>query len=352
MSYYRDDAHGYEGWESSNQRLLGCIPAKIQAAKARERGELSDEQQIARLAAPWDKTNTPSIIQWDDKWRDWLKELAGAYDILRDFGKLPPVWQIAKFYGYSLEELCGTRQLINDCTAWGVTRASICLAIMQRWLGAEIQIDKYNPSGNYAYSSGYAPRANERVPDNGRTIYAAAKAACEAGNYTVADIGDYRGVAAYTPSMIKTAPDAQQRQTGWVYLGDGYNGRELADIILLSLRAGRPAIIGNTVALQDGVEMTSDLVPVSRVGGGWGGGHCTAAVDVKKVNNAYYIWIYNSHGNLYKTNTNAPAAGTYITYDGLVKYLSGSYADVMLTTYTESPHAGDNHNLNPEAARA
>ena len=351
MTYYRDDAHGYEGWEGSNQRLLGCIPAAIQAAKARERGELSDEQQIARLAAPWDKTDTPSIIQWDDKWRDWLRELADAYDILRDFGKLPPVWDIAKFYGYSLEELCGTRQLINDCTAWGVTRASTCLAIMQRWIGAEIQIDKYNPSGNYAYSSGYTPRANERVPDNGRTIYAAAKAACEAGNYTVADIGEYRGVSAYTPSMIKTQVDAERRQTGWVYLGDGYDARELADIVLLSLRACRPVIIGNTVALQDGVEITSDLVPVSRVGGSWGGGHCTAAVDVKKVGDKYYPWIYNSHGNRYEAHNGAPAAGTYITYDGLVKYCSGSYVDVMLTTYTESPHV-TNTNLNPGAASA
>ena len=351
MTYYRDDAHGYDGWEGSNQRLLGCIPARVQAAKARDAGQISDEQQIAMLAAPWDKTDKPSIVQWGLTWEQWLKELAGAYDILRDFGKLPPVWDIARFYGYDLAELCGTTQKANDCTAWGVTRASICLALYQRWIGGEIRADKLNPSGNYAYSSDLTPIANQRVPDNGRTIYAAAKAACEAGNYTVDDIGEYTGRAMYTPAMLKTAPDAQRRQTGWVYLGDGYTPAQLADIIILSLRACRPAIIGNTVALQDGVEVTSDLVPVSRVGGGWGGGHCTAACDIKKVGDKYYPWIYNSHGNLYKTNTDAPAAGTYITYDGLVKYLSGSYADVMLTTYTESPHV-TNTNLNPEAARA
>ena len=335
----------------SDKRLLGCIPAAIQAAKARDAGQLSDEQQIAMLAAPWDKTDQPSIVSWDSRWEQWLKELAGAYDILRDFGKMPPVWDIARFYGYDLEHLCGVIQKTNDCTAWGVTRASICLALYQRWIGGEIQVDKLNPSGNYAYSSGLNPQANMRVPDNGRTIYAAAKAACEAGNYTVADIGEYRGIAAYTPSMIKTAPDAQRRQTGWVYLGDGMSGRDKADAVLLSLRAGRPAIIGNTIALYDGIQDTINGVPVTAVGGGWGGGHCTAACDVKKVDNAYYIWIYNSHGNLYKTNTDAPAAGTYITYSGLVKYLSGSYADVMLTTYTESPRV-TNTNLNPEAARA
>ena len=335
-----------------NKRLLGCIPAKIQAAKARDAGRISDIDQVAMLAAPWDKSEQPSIIQWGDRWKEHLEELADAYDILRDFGKLPAVWDIAKFYGYSLEELCGTTQRINNCTAWGVTRASICLALYQRWIGAEIHCDKLNPSGNYAYSSELTPRAGERVPDNGRTIYAAALASCKYGNFTVDDIGDNPDLAMYTAAMLKTAADAERRQTGWVYLGDGYNGRELADIVLLSLRACRPVIIGNTVALQDGVEITSDLVPVSRVGGGWGGGHCTAAVDVKKVGDKYYPWIYNSHGNRYEAHNGAPAAGTYITYDGLVKYCSGSYADVMLTTYTESPHAGDNYNLNPEAARA
>lgn len=335
-----------------DKRLLGCIPAAIQAAKARDAGRISDIDQVAMLAAPWDKTEQPSIIQWDDHWREHLTELADAYDMLRDFGKMPPVWDIARFYGYDLEQLCGTTQRINNCTAWGVSRASTCLALYQRWIGAEIHCDKLNPSGNYTYSSELTPRAGERVPDNGRTIYAAALAACKYGNFTVDDIGDNPDLAMYTAAMVKTQADAERRQTGWVYLGDGYSGRELADIVLLSLRACRPAIIGNTVALQDGVEVTSDLVPVSRVGGGWGGGHCTAAVDVKKVGDKYYVWIYNSHGNLYKARNGAPAAGTYVTYDGLVKYLSGSYADVMLTTYTESPHAGDNYNLNPEVTRA
>ena len=330
----------------NDKRLLGCIPASVQAAKARAEGRLSDEAQIAKLAAPWDKTDKPSIILYNDKWAEWLKELATAYDILRDFGRMPTIWDIARFYGYDLEQLCGSLQKANDCTAWGVTRASICLALYQKWAGAEIAAEKYNPSGNYAYSSELTPRDYEPVPDTGRTIYAAAKAACGAGNYTVADIGEYTGKAMYTPAMLRTARDAQRRQTGWVYLGDGYSGKELADIVLLSLRACKPVIIGNTVAIRDGVQITSDRVPVSNVGGGWGGGHCTAACDVKKVGSNYYIWIYNSHGNIYKANNGSPAAGTYITYDGLVKYLSGSYADVMLSTYTESPHV-DNTDLNP-----
>ena len=332
------------------KRLLGCIPSVIQAAKAKDRGELSNEAQVARLAAPWDKTEQPSIITYDKTWREHLEELASAYDILRDFGRMPSAWSIAKFFGYDLERLCGTTQRTNDCTAWGVSRASTCLALYQMWIGAEIRCDKLNPSGNYAYSSELTPRAGERVPDNGRTIYAAALASCKYGNFSVGDIGEYDGRAAYTAAMIKTQPDAAQRQTGWVYLDDSYTAEQLADIVILSLRACKPVIIGNTTALQDGAELNADGVYVSRVGGGWGGGHCTAAVDVKKVGANYYPWVYNSHGNLYKTTTDAPAAGTYITREGLIRYLSGNYADVMLSTYTESPRV-TNTNLNPGGSR-
>ena len=42
--------------------------------------------------------------------------------------------------------------------------------------------------------------------------------------------------------------------------------------------------------------------------------------------------------------------GTYITRDGLVKYLSGYYTDVMLTTYVERPRM-ESKELNPAMTR-
>ena len=57
-----------------DKRLLGCIPAAIQAAKARDAGRISDIDQVAMLAAPWDKTEQPSIIQWGDRWREHLTD--------------------------------------------------------------------------------------------------------------------------------------------------------------------------------------------------------------------------------------------------------------------------------------
>lgn len=321
-----------------NNRLLGCISSEENERLALSRGCKSDRAQIAELAAPWDKTSQPEIITWNNAWRKKLEEEAAAFDVLRDSCQLYNVWDIAKIYGKTLSDLCASIQKRNDCTAWGTTRAAVCLTLFQQRFGAEISACKYNPSGIYAYSSGVRAVANTPFPDNGRTIYAIAKAACETGNFPAESIGEYAGNNWFSQRMIDAVPVAEKNQMGFVYLGDERRtAEELADIVILSCRACRPVIIGNTVALQDGTALNSDGVYVSDVRGSWGGGHCTSACDVKKVGDNYYVWIYNSHGPIYPSKDGAPAEGTFVTRQGLIKYLSGSWADVIPTTYIERP---------------
>lgn len=317
-------------------RLTGCIPAYMQADNAARYGMKSDVDTIAELAAPWDGYAKPSIITWNKTWEDWLTEEAESFDSLREYGELPPVWDIASEYGYDLEKLCMTIQQRNDCTAWGTSRAAICLALFQKKLGMEADVEQLNPSGIYVYSSGDKPQAGMHVADNGRTIYRIAQTACEIGNFTTADIGAYKGETAYSNLMLASVKDAEQNQLGFVYVGNR-TAEQLADIVILSLRACRPAIIGNDIALRDGTRKDSNGVYVSDVSGSWGGGHCTAAVDYKRVNGKDYVWIYNSHGNIYPSGDGSPAGGTYVTREGLIRYLSGSFADVMPTTYIERP---------------
>lgn len=326
------------------ERLLGCIPASVQAATARAEGKKSDIEKVEQLAAPWDKSDQPSIIRWDKEWENHLKELADSYDALRDSGQLPPVWVMASLDGKDIEKLAGSIQRMNDCAAWATSRAALCTALFQEWLGAEIDIAKYNPNGIYAYSSGYTPRDWEWVPDNGRTIYAICETACMTGNFTDEMIGDYKAEARYTPLMLKTAGEAKENQLGFAYVGNR-SAEELADIIILSLRACKPVVIGNSIALRDGTRKNSDGVYISDVGGGWGGGHATAACDIKKVGDKYYPFIYNSHGALYPAPDGRPPEGTYITRDGLIRYLSGSFADIMPCTYIERPRV-EYYNLN------
>ena len=89
---------------------------------------------------------------------------------------------------------------------------------------------------------------------------------------------------------------------------------------------------------------------ITDVGGGWGGGHATCAIDYRKVGDTEYVYIVNSHGNIYNSGTSIPAFGAYITKAGLKRYLSGSFSDIMPVTYTERPLGKENFNLNPEGA--
>lgn len=325
-------------------RLLGCVSSAENERKALKRGIQSDRERIAELAAPWDATSKPEIITWNAKWKKKLEEEAEAFDRMRDNFQLWQVWDVAKSFGYKLPELCDSIQRCNDCTAWGTSRAAVCLTLFQMRFGAEYTACKYNPTGIYAYSSTSRPDAWKPFADNGRTIYAIAQAACETGNFPAEEIGAYTGDCRFSQRMISAVDDGvpEKNQMGFVYLGDQRRTpEELADIVILSLRACRPVIIGNTVALQDGAGLNSDGVYVSGVGGSWGGGHCTAACDIKKVGDNYYPWIYNSHGKLYHAADGSPDEGTFITRQGLIKYLSGSFADVMPTTYIERPRKGE-----------
>ncbi len=184
------------------KRLLGCIPSYLQEAEARAVGVHSDKELIESLVAPWNLTEQPRIIEWSDSWVVFLKEEADAKDLMRKHNRFPAPWEICqRVLGITLAELVGIIQKRNDCAAWATSRAAMILALLQRWFGAERTVEAYNPTGIYAFSSGSTPQAGTRFADNGRTIYAICKAACEVGNFSVADIGQYSGGTSATEKL-------------------------------------------------------------------------------------------------------------------------------------------------------
>ncbi|MBQ2622313.1 MAG: hypothetical protein IJF84_13320 [Thermoguttaceae bacterium] len=334
-----------------SERLLGCIPSYEQAAMARAAGLKSDEEVIESLIAPWNVNDTPRIIEWSKDWTDWLKEEAATRDALRNINQFPEPWKICENgSGKTFTQLCGTTQQRNDCAAWGTTRAAEVMALNQYWFGAERRVEAYNPTGIYAFSSGDSPVSGRRFADNGRTIYSIAKAACEIGNFPVSEVGEYNGGTSFTTAIINAQTTAEKNQTGFCYVGDR-RAEELAEIIILSLRAGHPVVIGNDIALRDGTRQDSNGMTITDVGGGWGGGHCTSAIDYRKVGETEYVYIVNSHGLIYRSNTDIPGFGAYITKSGLVRYLSGRFSDIMPLTYTERPVNEQDTNLNPHGGR-
>ena len=334
----------------SEERLLGCIPSFVNEEESRRMGILSDKEKIEQLATPWNATDQPRIIEWNKDWENFLKSEADAKDGLRFAGQFPPPWEMCeRFFGMPFADLVGVIQKRNDCAAWATTRAAVVMALNQRWFGAEREVESYNPTGIYAYSSGSTPRAGSYFADNGRTIYGIAKTACETGNFPVDVIGEYKGGTWFTEQMIESVSVAEKNQTGFAYVSERGADRKV-DVILLSLRSGRPVVIGNDIALRDGCRQDANGMWITDVGGGWGGGHATCAIDYRKVNDTEYIYIVNSHGNIYNSGTSIPAFGAYITKPGLKRYLSGSFSDIMPVTYTERPLGKENFNLNTEGA--
>lgn len=331
-------------------RLLGCIPSFVNEEEARRMGVLSDKEQIEQLATPWNATETPRIIEWNSDWESFLKEEADAKDVMRRNGQFPPPWELCeKFCRMPLKDLAVWYQKRNDCAACATTWAAVVMALNQRWFGAERDVEAYNPTGIYAYSSGSTPRAGNYFADNGRTIYGIAKTACETGNFPVDVIGEYNGVTWFTQQMIESVPVAEKNQAGFAYVSERGADRKV-DVILLSLRSGRPVVIGNDIALRDGCRQDANGMYITDVGGSWGGGHATCAIDYRKVNDTEYVYIVNSHGNIYNSGTSIPAFGAYITKAGLKRYLSGGFSDIMPGTYTECPLGKENFNLNPGGA--
>ena len=332
------------------ERLLGCIPSYVQEEEARRMGVKSDRELVEQMATPWNATDQPRIIEWDKTWEEYLKAEAETRDALRFAGQFPTPWEMCeRFFGMTFADLVGTIQKRNDCAAWATTRAAVVMSLIQRWFGAERDPVAYNPTGIYAFSSGTKPKAGTRFTDNGRTIYGICKAACDTGNFPVDVLGLYDGGTSFTEKMILSMAVAMENQTGFAYVSDRGADRKV-DIITLSLRSGRPVVIGNDIALRDGCRKDSNGMWITDVGGGWGGGHATAAIDYRKVGDTEYIYIVNSHGNIYNSGTSIPAFGAYITKAGLKRYLSGSFSDIMPVTYTERPLGKENFNLNPEGA--
>ena len=275
------------------KRLLGCIPSSVQEADARRLGVPSDRELIERLAAPWDATNQPRIIDWDSDWENYLVEEAQAKDLMRKNNMFPTPWELCqRFCGKPLSKILLSQQKRNDCAACATNNAVTVMALNQRWFGAERDVEAYNPTGIYAYSSGSTPRAGSRFADNGRTIYGIAKTACETGNFPVAAIGEYNGGTSFSQAMIDSVSVAEKNQTGFAYIGNK-SATEKVEIIILNLRAGRPVVIGNDVALRDGSRQDANGMYITDVGGSWGGGHATAAIDYRKVNDTEYVYIVN-----------------------------------------------------------
>lgn len=319
---------------------LGLIFAFEQQKTAHELGLKSDREIVQSMTTGW-RGGQPTMTTMSAA-KTWLTEQAQLCDKLRAAGNLPPLEEIARHFGTELYKLRENFQKRNDCTAFSISMAASARILFQKWMGAELKIARFNPSGIYVASSPSRLKEGYSVPDNGRTLDAVCVASNETGMFTTDDIGDYDGSTVYSTKIQQATENASGYQCGWIFHDDTDSPE---DVLLLSLRACCPVITGNTIAVGPNVSKDSNGVEAAQVtGAGWGGGHAQAWIDYQRVNSDEYAMDCNSWGDDYFTSGKPYA---FVNTNGIRTFFSGNYND-LATCFAAESTDDNNTDLNPE----
>ncbi len=124
------------------------------------------------------------------------------------------------------------------------------------------------------------------------------------------------------------------------------SGEELAEHILLALRALKSVCIGNNIAVN-GSSVNAAGIKVVSLGGSWM--HATGFSGYRKTEAGEYAFWVNSHGNQrYKSGPeNEPGCGGWMSRRDLVRFCSGRYVDAFVITYAESRKSAPRTGLSP-----
>lgn len=328
-----------------SERKLGLVFREENKEFCLKHNLQSDADKIEQLAVPWDKSDQPAIIQFDDTWRAHLREQAAQNNIIRRAIDYPHFWETAKKFTSNPDGFFGTTQQQNDCAAWAGSRCYMA-RVLHQVKYSEQTAERVNPMALYGYSAGYELQPGNRIPNGGRTLDAIATAGNTIGNAPSSIAGDYSGAVYFTDRMKEAETEAGKRQLGWA-LYDQTSIDQTVDDIFLSLAADYPVMIGNEIAVQDGYKTDKNGVCVGQVNGmGWGGGHGTAFLDYQIVNDTEYLWWGNSHGNRYVTPDGTPGWGIYLGREEVKTMVNCRYFDVVFTTWAEAIRSEHNYNLN------
>lgn len=332
----------------NNKAKMGCIPNSKQKIHALKNGKKPDIEKLLESAVPWDTTQQPPIIEWDNEYRNHLEKEAQKFDELRKKGSLEQWWQIAQKNGLVVKSIFLDSQG-NKGSCAGVSmfeRCYLTAMLKQIGMGAEMRPEKINPMVTYAQSLG-CRKEGDWIPD-GQTIAAVLKAAAEIGTYPAKEAGDYDERTRYKKDWEKLEKDAEERQMGVCPLtdqrGESLRNEEMVEAIELALRANKVVEVGNSVAISENTNRDKNGINIPTIGGYWS--HATCFTGIKEVNgDVYYRWE-NSHGYIYHNNDESPNVGTWLNAEQLRRFCSGSFMDAGIVEYVEAPHY-ENQNLNP-----
>lgn len=248
----------------------------------------------------WSRDGQPPVISWDDDFEDLIDRRA---EIIRDYAALGICvypWQVlaALPAGRKKTDRFYWNQGSNpSCSCHAAVHAIQAAELVAMAMGAPLIYDALNPI--YPF---YLARGGNLA--GGLSIYDTAETANTRGMNAVSEVGDNN----LDPprDAYDHAAESARRQCAIVYID-----RDWTDRIFRAAAAGFHIVFGSFVIY------TSSRIDRNGVKTGYRqtrGGHAQTFGSYRKTAGTEYVFLTNSHGDIYRdSNEGDPAAGIWLT---------------------------------------
>ncbi len=288
-------------------------------------------------AYPWEDTERPPVVRWAD-FEPLLAKRARERDELRAAGFCHWPWVIARHFG--IPWIDPNQGSLGTCAGFAADTASWCMLLQHLADGIELEFVSSNP-----YPAWVLGREDARYRGGGASMSMVLNGINRYGRFPIAKVGTYAESIRSRINWRKRIDEAEEFQAGCSYLGN-LSSREMADAILLCLRAGHPVAFGGSTAVANTSDY-SEGIKKGTLRGRWS--HATAFVAYRQHRNRTYLAHMNSWGNVYGMGRieNEPGSVVWLDFEDVRKMCAGNYRDAFAITYVESVRSQRNWNLAP-----
>ena len=260
----------------------------------------------------WSKDRQPAIISWDEGFERVIESRRGVLHDYTRKGICPYPWAI-------FEAIPKPRKLSSilywnqgnrpSCSMHAAVHATEAATLTEMLLGAPLIYDALNPIYPFYLAKGGSL-------NGGLTIYDTAEQINKGGLVSVSEVGSDNISA---PSDARDyAEESAKRQTAVVYID-----RDYTDRIFRAAAAGFYVVFGSYL-IYTGSKTDSNGVKVG--GRTTRGGHAQSFGSWRKKGNTEYVFLTNSHGEIYTGGTEGdPETGCWVTR-GQVDDIAESFA--------------------------
>ena len=291
-----------------------------------------DVLEFDAMTQKYDPAGQPTIVSWDS-FEPFVREKAAEMDKIRAADWEVLWWKIAKACGIPLWS--SNQGQLGSCAGWSAANGHMIIVLYQMMLGA-FQFTLINPLAMWVRTKNWSM-------SGGQSMSKVMLGGNQFGNYPVRLVGEYSTrLTREQISKIELATDeATLHQFGACRLSQTAGGKrqtaaELAAKIVLCLRAGLVACIGNSIRVS-GCMTDSNGMRIALLGGTWS--HATLLDGYVMVNGERYVHWTNSHGNRYKgaDQYDAPESGCWMPTATLEQFCGGRYVDAFCIYRAEAP---------------